>query len=104
MAMWPSCCYYANMRDLFIVTVVGALLALASPALSAKKEFKCTECHTKNPKLYRMHEAAGFKDCMLCHKPGSFRFGQALGGNTPTPEQVSRWATDPVCMRCHTSP
>ncbi len=29
--------------------------------------FQCNQCHSKNPKMVKMHKALGFKDCFKCH-------------------------------------
>jgi hypothetical protein len=60
--------------------------ALSSPA------FSCNVCHSKNPKMVRMHEALQFKDCFTCHKPGSLKTGAELKG---------QMTSDPRCVTCH---
>jgi hypothetical protein len=54
----------------------------------------CTVCHSKDPKMVRMHEALEFKDCFLCHGPATKRSG------SPPQEQMS---TDKLCVRCQTA-
>jgi len=68
---------------LFLLTVINA----ASPAHA------CTVCHSKNPKMVRMHEALGFKDCFRCHKPGSMSSAPSGRGQM--------MATDERCIPCH---
>jgi len=54
---------------------------------------KCTVCHSKNPKMVRMHEALEFKDCFKCHGRGRIA----------DPEDMPRqMRTDPLCKNCHT--
>jgi hypothetical protein len=53
---------------------------------------ECGECHSKNPKMVRMHEALEFKGCFQCHGSGRLK---------PRPEQRRQMMTDPLCVRCH---
>jgi len=73
-----------------------ALAILLSLFLTAPILFKdahaCTVCHSKDPRMVRMHEALEFKDCFLCHGPVSKRSHDA-------PQQQMR--TDKLCVRCH---
>jgi len=39
------------------------LLILSNPVFA----FQCNQCHSKNPKMVKMHKALGFKDCFKCH-------------------------------------
>jgi Zn ribbon nucleic-acid-binding protein len=52
----------------------------------------CTTCHSKNPKIVRMHQELGFRDCFKCHYPGSQR----------SPEEMkTEMTTDERCTNCH---
>lgn len=52
----------------------------------------CNVCHSKNPKMVKMHEELGFKDCFKCH-------GQ---GMEKTPEgQKDQMIGDARCIPCH---
>ena len=52
----------------------------------------CTVCHSKNPKMVRMHEALEFKDCFTCH---------AKGLKSSPEEKKVQMSTDERCIRCH---
>jgi len=52
----------------------------------------CTVCHSKNPKMVRMHEELGYKDCFLCHGPTAKKSGD------PPEKQMMN---DERCVRCH---
>ena len=67
----------------------GVTIFLPSPASAA-----CTVCHSKNPKMVRMHEALGFKNCFMCHGPGKNKYFA---------ERKEQMATDPLCNGCHKS-
>ena len=71
---------YATMSAIF-------LILMASPPAYA-----CNVCHSKNPKMARMHEALGFRDCFICHGPGSKRIAQ---------QQSVQMTSDPLCVNCH---
>jgi len=72
----PSCILFAS----------AALVLFSGPPSLA-----CNECHSKDPKMVRMHQALEFKDCFLCHGPASKRIGDKMTPN----------AADPLCTRCH---
>lgn len=73
-------------------TLAGTLFLLIAIGTSSPAH-ACTVCHSKNPKMVRMHEALGFKECFRCHKPGSMKSG--TGGR----EQLM--TTDERCIPCH---
>jgi len=54
--------------------------------------FACNECHSKNPKMVRMHKELEFKDCFKCHFNGSLKKGEEL---------KAMMQTDERCVRCH---
>jgi predicted CXXCH cytochrome family protein len=66
------------------------VLVLLSLSLAGHDALACNVCHSKNPKMVRMHEALGFKDCFKCHGPGK-------GGG----DSRARMASDPLCINCH---
>lgn len=70
---------------LFVLPVLLALLA-APPSLA------CNVCHSKNPKMVRMHEQLEFKDCFKCHFNGSLKKGE---------EMEVMMQNDERCVRCH---
>jgi predicted CXXCH cytochrome family protein len=73
--------------------------SLLIPLLAALAAFtpfdayaKCNVCHSKNPKMVRMHEALGFKDCFKCHNP--------FDGKAPEDRRHHK-SSDPLCLICH---
>jgi predicted CXXCH cytochrome family protein len=52
----------------------------------------CNVCHSKNPKMVKMHEALQFKDCFKCHGSGQVKKGE---------EQKTQMVNDPLCAGCH---
>jgi len=74
-----------NKRSLCLIYLAGVIL-IHSPA------FACNECHSKNPKMVKMHQELGYKDCFVCH--GS-------GGKKSLEEQRIRMVNDKLCVRCH---
>lgn len=53
---------------------------------------KCNECHSKNPKMVKMHQALGFKDCFKCH---------GFKGKKSKEELKEQMVTDEKCVGCH---
>ena len=54
--------------------------------------FACNVCHSKNPKMVRMHTELGYKDCFTCHMPGKRK----------SPEEWNQQReSDEKCIRCH---
>jgi hypothetical protein len=76
------------MKTLLILTLVAA----AWLASAAREASACTTCHSRNPKMVRMHEELGFKDCFKCH-------GQGMG-KTPE-ERKAQMTGDERCIPCH---
>ena len=68
-----------------MIYVVGAILMQTNV-------FACNECHSKNPKMVKMHQELGYKDCFACH---------SIGRNKSTDEQKVRMKNDQLCVRCH---
>jgi hypothetical protein len=74
-----------------IAIVLSALIfaAIPSPAADAPMFPACNECHSKNPKMVRMHSALGFKGCFACHGPSA------------KPADRSKRSDDQRCLPCH---
>jgi hypothetical protein len=80
--------YTKAMKTLFVLTLlVASWFVQGGEPISA-----CTSCHSKNPKMVRMHEELGFKDCFKCH-------GQGMG-KTPE-ERKAQMTGDERCIPCH---
>jgi predicted CXXCH cytochrome family protein len=77
-----------DMKILFVVMMTVSLLLV----LASMPEAACNECHSKNPKMRKMHEALGYKDCFKCHGMGQVKKGE---------EQKTQMKTDPLCSGCH---
>lgn len=77
-----------TMRTLFLL-----ILLIAAWIVAAGREASCCNvCHSKDPKMVKMHQELGFKDCFKCH-------GQGL---EKTPErQKARMIGDEHCIPCH---
>ncbi len=74
-------------KVLFFTLVLAAMVAQAGREASG-----CNVCHSKNPKMVRMHEELGLKDCFKCH-------GQGL---QKTPEgRKTQMLGDERCISCH---
>lgn len=54
--------------------------------------FGCNVCHSKNPKMLKMHKELEYKDCFNCHGPKAVK---------PIEERKKIRKTDIVCSRCH---
>lgn len=52
----------------------------------------CNECHSKNPKMVKMHAELGYKDCFNCHGRGMKKDPE---------EKKSQMLTDERCSGCH---
>jgi len=74
-----------------IVSVALFIILAMLPNIHAVSA--CTVCHSKNPKMVRMHEALEYKDCFKCHGPASGR---------KQPNEKSEMTTDLLCKNCHT--
>ena len=68
------------------------LFLFLNAAILLKDADACAVCHSKDPKMVRMHEALEFKDCFLCHGPAAKR--------SADPQQ--QMSADKLCVRCHT--
>ncbi len=71
-----------------LFTTASLLLCTASLPDAA-----CNECHSKNPKMRKMHEALGYKDCFKCHGMGQVK-------KAPD-ERAAQMISDPLCINCH---
>ena len=79
--------YSHRKKSLFLILTVVACLFYVGQEAAA-----CNVCHSKNPKMVRMHEELGFKDCFKCH-------GEGLEKN---PEKKKAEMTeDSRCTPCH---
>jgi hypothetical protein len=77
-----------NMKTLRICMIIAAIALLQnSPLLAA-----CNVCHSKNPKMVKMHEALEFKDCFKCH---------GFSEKKTTAMRKVQMMTDPLCTDCH---
>jgi hypothetical protein len=76
-----------NLTRLYVL-----LLAMAITLLYHSAALSCTVCHSKNPKMVRMHEALEYKDCFVCHGPTAKK-------SNDTPEK--QMTSDERCVRCH---
>ncbi len=76
------------MKTLLLLTLVIA--AWVVPA--GREASGCNVCHSKNPKMVKMHEELGFKDCFKCH-------GQGMGKTTE--EKKAQMTGDKRCTPCH---
>ncbi len=75
-----------------LAKAVSAILAVIATFLVQTHAFGCNVCHSKNPKMVKMHKELEYKDCFNCHGPGQKR----------TPEDQKRlMAGDQRCIRCH---
>ncbi len=71
---------------------VAAVLAVLATFLIQTDAMSCNVCHSKNPKMMKMHKELEYKDCFNCHGPGQKR----------SPEDQKRlMVSDQLCIRCH---
>jgi predicted CXXCH cytochrome family protein len=77
------------MRQISAVFIISAFLICLSMSHATAA---CNVCHSKNPKMVRMHQELGYKDCFKCHRPG---------GKKTSEEQKEQMAADPLCIGCH---
>jgi predicted CXXCH cytochrome family protein len=54
--------------------------------------FDCKVCHSKNPKMVKMHQELGYRDCFKCH---------GLKKKKSPEELKQQMATDQLCIGCH---
>ena len=52
----------------------------------------CKECHSKNPKMVKMHQELEGRNCFACH---SFK------GKKPPEELQKQRSEDALCTPCH---
>ncbi len=74
-----------------MVKTVGVILLLLAANLNAFA-FQCNVCHSKNPKMVKMHQALGYKDCFKCH---------GFKGKKSKEELKVQMVTDDLCKGCH---
>lgn len=70
----------------FIPFFLFAALLLAGLSAEAGT---CNTCHSKNPRMVRMHAALDYDDCFSCHGPSAAAIDK------------SKRSTDTRCMKCH---
>lgn len=70
------------------VTFIAVVLMF----LGESHAFGCNVCHSKNPKMVKMHKELGYKDCFNCHGPGKEK---------PPEERKIRMVSDELCIGCH---
>ncbi|MBI5846747.1 MAG: hypothetical protein HZB31_02125 [Nitrospirae bacterium] len=75
--------------------ILTALILTASLffCMVSLPEAACNECHSKNLKMRKMHEALGYKDCFKCHG-----FGQV---KKAPEERAAQMISDSLCIDCH---
>ena len=54
--------------------------------------FACNVCHSRNPRMVKMHAELGYKDCFTCHTPGTRKSSE---------EWRLQREGDEKCTRCH---
>ena len=82
-----------DIYSIWMKTVLLFTLAIAVWIAAAGSEVSgCNVCHSKNPKMVKMHEELGFKDCFKCH-------GQGL--EKTTEGRRIQMMTDSRCVPCH---
>jgi len=72
--------------NLYAIVCVIAVLS------SYSYSFACNVCHSKNPKMVKMHAELGYKDCFTCHMPGKRKSSE---------EWKLQRESDEKCLRCH---
>lgn len=77
------------MRQLF--TIVLSIFLVSAGAITADAD-GCNECHSKNPKMVKMHATLEFKDCFKCHGFGRIK---------PKEQLMEQRQTDQLCIGCH---
>jgi predicted CXXCH cytochrome family protein len=81
--------YDGSMKLFLLVSSAMIVLMYAAQPAAA-----CTVCHSKDPKMVRMHKALQYKDCFKWHGPASER---------KTPNATDEMKTEPLCVSCHAS-
>jgi predicted CXXCH cytochrome family protein len=74
------------------LNIYPAIICISLTLISYSPSSACNVCHSKNPKMVKMHEALGFKDCFNCHGPGK---------KASSLDQPTRMSSDPLCVGCH---
>lgn len=74
------------MRCFFLSVIIAMGL------VSGASGFECKVCHSKNPKMVRMHQALGYKDCFKCH---------GLKKKKSPDELKAQMTSDERCVVCH---
>lgn len=72
---------------IFCISLAAALMLLGRPYA-----FGCNVCHSKNPKMVKMHQELEYKNCFNCHNPSRKRTAE---------DQKAQMAGDDRCIRCH---
>ena len=70
------------------LSLVLMMFLTSAPVFAA-----CNVCHSKNPKMVKMHEALQFKDCFKCHGSGQVK--------KASEERAAQMKSDPLCAGCH---
>jgi len=91
---------FSNWHDIYTSAMIknammlSLILCSAMTSLAAEPSFfpACNECHSKNPKMVRMHSALGFKNCFSCH---------GYVKELPVKERIGDRASDERCLPCH---
>lgn len=74
------------MKKVFLFLIINFIIIKSVIA------FQCNECHSKNPKMVKMHQALGMKDCFKCH---------GFKGKKSKEELKAQMITDDKCIGCH---
>ncbi len=74
------------------VKIFGTFTLAVVILLSHSYAFGCNVCHSKNPKMVKMHKEQGYKDCFNCH---------GFGKKKSPEEQKEQMVSDRLCVGCH---
>jgi lipopolysaccharide biosynthesis regulator YciM len=86
------------MRAIIASLVLAVALALAAGAQGGPSQRpKCSECHSKNPKLLAMHKALDYSNCRMCHISGV----RSMDAMRMTEEEKQNRTTNRRCKACH---
>lgn len=75
-----------------IVKIFSVLLMVGTVHISSSIALGCNVCHSKNPRMAKMHRELGYKDCFVCH---------GLEKRRSPEERKAQMARDERCIRCH---
>ncbi len=92
--IWIMADFFCLRKIIDMRPAKAAFLLFAAVALFVihADAFGCNVCHSKNPKMVKMHKELEYKDCFNCHGIGQRR----------SPEDQKRlMVTDQRCIRCH---